>query len=296
MHEALGPSPHASLPPELIRALSVRSFPRWLSAVAFEWMVIAILFSIGYLIDHFVAWAVITVLMGSRMNGLGVLGHEGAHQLAANDRRLNDLASEVLCFWPVMTGIDDFRKFHFAHHRYLNTSRDPEIVFKTQFSKAQWALPMTRGKILGWFLLDLVGLGAIEILKAYRLMGKVGARSVIGPLCWWTVVGALLHLLHLDLVIVIWFIAMATSFWGFYRLRSWTEHVGDDATHRAQANWWQRFLVTPYCSWAHDEHHCHPSVPFWKRHRLRSADDPGVPMGALFASFSKLADRTVESP
>lgn len=281
-------APEARLAPELIRALSVRSFPRWLSAVAFEWTAIALLFALGYLLDHFVAWALISVLMGSRQNGLGVLGHEGAHGLAARNRRLNDLASEVLCFWPVMTGLADFRSFHFAHHRFINTTKDPEIIFKTQFSKSQWAVPASRTQIFGFFLLDLVGLGTIEILKAYRLMGKVGLRSIVGPLCWWAIVGPLLFLLHLELVILIWFLAMATSFWGFYRLRSWTEHIGDDATHRVQANWWQRFLVTPHCSWAHDEHHRYPSVPFWKRHELRPQEAPGVPMGALFASFSKL--------
>lgn len=121
---------------DAVRALSARSFRRWVWPVILEWTAIVLLFAVGFWIDRIWAWAAIIVLLGSRQNGLGVLGHDGSHYLAANNRRLNEVASEALCFWPVMTGIDDFRGFHFAHHRHFNTSQDPEIIFKMTMSKA----------------------------------------------------------------------------------------------------------------------------------------------------------------
>lgn len=291
VHAVPGLAEAPALPHTEIRALSARVFHRWLLPTLAEWTAIILLCIGGFAIDHWAAWALITVLIGSRQHALGVLGHDGAHYTAAENRKLNDLASELLCFWPVITGLEDFRRFHFDHHRHFGTDRDPELLFKNQWSTTQWRTPITRTRILLYFLMDCLGFGLYEVLKAYRLMGKVSLRSWLGPLLWWTVVGGLLFAFGWQLAILIWFIALGTSFWGFHRLRTWTEHVGTDATHRVHANWWQRLLITPHCSWSHDEHHNYPSIPFWQRHQLRSDTDPGVPMGEHFASFAPPTDR-----
>lgn len=276
-----------SLGQPLGRALAERKFHKWLLPALAEWAAIAGLFALGLAADQLAVWALVTVLIGSRQHGLGVLGHDGAHFAAARSRRVNDLASELLCFWPLLTGLHDFRRFHLDHHRHFTTERDPELLFKQHWSRRQWALPMTRGRIVRYFLLDLAGFGVVEVAKAYRLLGKSGPRSWLGPLAWWTVVGGGLHLLGLDVVIAVWALALLTSFWGFFRLRTWTEHVGTPSTHRVRANWWQRILITPHCSWSHYEHHAHPQVPFWRRHALRGPEARTVSMGELFASFGR---------
>jgi fatty acid desaturase len=270
--------------------LHAKVFHKWLLPVLYEWTAIVCLFIVGYLIDHVVAWAAVTILLGSRQHGLGVLGHDGAHFTAAKNRKLNDIASEVFCFWPLITGLGDFRNFHFNHHRHFGTDKDPELLFKNNWSKEQWELPMTRSRIISYFLLDLAGFGLLEVLKAYRLLGKTSLRSSLGPLAWWSVVGFLLYSFGLGLAIVIWFVALGTSFWGFHRLRTWTEHVGTSSTHRVRANWWQRILITPHCSWTHYEHHAYPSIPFWRRHELRHEEE-SINMGELFSSFSSASDR-----
>ncbi len=274
-----------------LRVWSERVFHKWLLPAVCEWFAIILLFAVGFMIDHFLIWALVTVLLGSRQHGIGVLGHDGAHFTASENRRVNDLASELLCFWPLITGLSDFRRFHFNHHRYFGTDKDPELLFKNRWSTAQWALPMTRARIITYFLLDLVGFGLLEVLKAYWLLGKTCRRSWLGPILWWCAVGTLLHVCGLAFAVVIWFIALGTSFWGFHRLRTWTEHVGTASTHCVQANWWQRILVTPHCSWSHYEHHAYPSVPFWRRHELRTQEAPTVGMGDLFASFSSVPNR-----
>lgn len=266
--------------------LCAKAFHKWMLPVLYEWAAIAGLYWIGFRIGHPVVWMVVVVLLGSRQHGLGVLGHDGAHFTAAKSKRVNDLASELFCFWPLMTGLGDFRRFHFNHHRHFGTEKDPELLFKNRWSERQWALPMTRARIVTYFLLDLVGCGLPELAKAYWLLGKVSLRSWLGPLAWWGLAGFLLYRSGLGLALGIWFLALGTSFWGFHRLRTWTEHVGTDSTHRVRANWWQRLLITPHCSWTHAEHHDHPSIPFWRREELRPQTDPGTPMGELFASFS----------
>lgn len=274
--------------------LSARNFRKWLIPALFEWAVIIGLFSLGFVLDHFVVWIVVTVLVGSRQHAIGVLGHDGAHFTAANSRQLNDVASEFLCFWPLITGLADFRKFHFDHHHHFGTDKDPELLFKNHWSTAQWTVPTSRARIITYFLLDLVGFGVFEVVKAYWLLGKTRMRSWLGPLLWWSFVGAVLYALGLEFAVVIWFAALGTSFWGFHRLRTWTEHVGTESTHRMHANWWQRILITPHGSWSHYEHHAHPSVPFWRRHELRARDSSTVTMGELFASFSQCSESSLE--
>lgn len=270
------------------KSLSTRVFHKWLLPALSEWAAIICLFAVGFVLDNFLVWVTVTVLVGSRQHGLGVLGHDGAHFTAAKNRRVNDVASELLCFWPLITGLADFRRFHFNHHRHFGTDKDPELLFKNHWSRTQWALPITRTRIIAYFLLDLVGFGLFEVVKAYWLLGKTCLRSWLGPLLWWSVVGSLLYICGLGFAAVIWFAALGTSFWGFHRLRTWTEHIGTESTHRVRANWWQRILITPHCSWSHYEHHAHPSVPFWRRHELREKEAPTMSMGELFASFSSV--------
>ena len=278
----------------IAKALSAPAFHRWLVPALGDWAAIVCAYALGFWLDQTVVWLAVIVLVGNRQHALGIMGHDGAHFAAARSKRLNDLASEVLCFWPLVTGLADFRRFHLNHHRYFNTDRDPELLFKNHWSRGQWQLPQSRAEIMGRFLLDMVGFGVYEVAKAYWLLGKTCARSWVGPACWWVVVGGLLYLAHLEFAIVIWFAALTTSFWGFFRLRTWIEHVGTDTTHRLRANWWQRLLITPHGSWSHYEHHDYPAVPFWRRHALRPSNAPTVTMQELFASFDARRSVPVE--
>ena len=259
---------------------------KWLVPAFSEWIAILLLFTIGFTAHNLVVWILVTIVLGSRQHALGVLGHDSAHFAASDNRTLNDISSELLCFWPLITGLADFRQFHLNHHRYFNTEKDPELLFKNHWSWRQWRLPMQRQQIVILFTLDLLGFGVIEVIKAYWLLGKSCLRSWIGPAAWWGIVGSILFMSGLGFAIVIWFAALLTSFWGFFRLRTWTEHVGSESTHRMDANWWQRILITPHCSWSHYEHHEYPAVPFWQRHQLRGADAKTVTMGELFSSFA----------
>jgi fatty acid desaturase len=256
-----------------------------------EWGMIGGLFAIGFLVEHLLVWAAVTVLLGSRQHALGLLGHESVHFTAAKSKRVNDVAAELMCFWPLVTGLAEFRRFHLAHHRHFGTERDPELLFKHKWSRSQFTLPATRGKITRQFLLDCVGFGLPEVIKAQWMLGRNTLRGWMGPIAWWACAGPLLYTIGLGFAAVIWFAALCTSFWGFHRLRVWTEHVGTDATHRIRANWWQRILITPHGSWSHPEHHAYPSIPFWRRHVLRPNDTETVTMGELFASFATMADR-----
>jgi fatty acid desaturase len=271
---------------DLLNAISKPRFDKWATATASEWIAIVAIYIVAVEIDLITTWCLAVVLIGSRQHALGVLGHDCAHYTAAKNRTLNDLAGELLCFWPLFSGLHDFRKHHFAHHRNFNTDKDPELLFKNQWSRSQWSLPRTRAQILGLFIGDLFGLGAIEIAKAFFLMGRTRPRSIVGPLAMWIVAIAALYHYKLTSIAFAWSVSLLTSFWGFFRLRTWTEHVGSDSTHFVEMNWWQRLFITPHGSWTHAEHHDYPFVPFWQRHRLRSKACNAMPFLRFLDSFS----------
>jgi fatty acid desaturase len=271
--------------PQSSPVLTTQVFRNWLVPALMEWGIIVLLFVVGYSLDCLLVWAGIVVLLGSRQHALGVLGHDGAHGAAAKNRQLNDWATQLLCMWPLGAGLGGFRRFHFQHHRHFGTDLDPELQFKNLWSKAQWKLPASKARIIGYFLLDLVGFGVPEVLKAFRLLGRVGFHDWAGPVLWWACAGTLLYLTGLWFVALVWVAALVTSFWGFFRLRTWTEHVGTTSTHRVHANWWQRLFITPHGSWSHYEHHDHPAMPFWSRESLREDGAQTITIGELLSSF-----------
>jgi len=263
-----------------MKELTRRVFHRWLVPALLEWAAIVALFWIGFTAHHWFVWILVVIVLGSRQHALGVLGHDGAHYTAARNKRVNDIASALLCFWPVLTSLADFRRFHYNHHRYFNSEYDPEIVFKNHMSARQWQIPISRKQILLYLVGDFCGLSALEVVKARRVLSMVGPefenapgrteRSAwkpwIGPCVWLVVVGSILYSTGLLIALAVWVIALLTSFWAFFRLRTWTEHGGTSSTHRIWLNRWQKLLITPHGSWSHYEHHAQPGIPFWSRH------------------------------
>ena len=97
-------------------------------------------------------------------------------------------------------------------------------------------------------------------------------KNWIGPLMTLAVIVAVLYSFHLLIALAVWYGALLTSFWAFFRLRTWTEHGGiienGETTHRIRLSFVERILITPHASWSHYEHHAHPGIPFWSRHKI----------------------------
>ncbi len=306
----------------MTKAFTRPVFYRWLIPVLLEWAAIIGLFAIGFAMHHWLVWVFVVILLGSRQQALGLLGHDGSHYTASRNIRLNDFTSALFCFWPALTSLGDYRRLHLNHHRYLNTERDPELIFKTKVCPRQWHARASRGRIAAFFLSDLFGFGLIEVMQARNLLRMRGPyfayipensrpaewKSWVGPIVWLFCITTLLYLTGYLFALLIWFAALGTSFWAFLRLRSWTEHPlpttagsaeikafpPESATHFVRLNWWQRLFIAPHNSWAHYEHHKHPGVPFWRLKEIgrddtgRSSDPQRTQrLGELFASFER---------
>ena len=277
---------------------SRRSFSKWLLPACGEWLVILAIYFIGCIANKWYLWPLCVVLIGSRQHALGVLGHDSAHFAATQSRLLNDLSANLLCFWPLLTTVKDFRSFHLRHHKFFDTPQDPELIFKS-WTPQKWKLPISRKRLIGYFLTDVIGLGIPEIMGAYKLLRQQHPDSWIGRAVFWSSASLFLVEWNMGRFLLVWFLAIPSSFWAFFRLRTWTEHVGTDSTHRVHANWWQRLLITPHGSWSHCEHHSYPAVPFWRRAAIRASHSDTITMRSLldrFAEKQNLGVQDVNSP
>ncbi len=68
------------------------------------------------------------VLVGAGQHQLSGLAHEGSHHILFRGRRLNDLASDWLCMFPLFSTTHHYRLQHLAHHQFVNDPvRDPDV-------------------------------------------------------------------------------------------------------------------------------------------------------------------------
>jgi fatty acid desaturase len=68
------------------------------------------------------------ILVGAGQHQLSGLAHEGSHYILFRNRILNDLASDLLCMFPLFASIYHYRLQHLAHHQFVNDpDRDPDV-------------------------------------------------------------------------------------------------------------------------------------------------------------------------
>lgn len=234
---------------------------RWLEAAFVDWTVIAIAMlaaeAFPWLIP--IAWFIV----GNRQHALGILGHDGAHQLIApKHRQWNDLICNLFTFWPLALPLEPYRKFHFDHHRFTNTEQDPEIRLK-RIGPCKMEPPFSVFRVVSHSILDLFGFGAPQIAA---FLHEVRARTWQDAIAYLFAILATLLLVSSGhwLVAVIWWVSVWTTFWHCFRLRVWSEHIGlgEGETLIFKPNWIQRAWFLPHNTWAHWEHHWWPSMAF----------------------------------
>lgn len=73
--------------------------------------------------------AVAVVLIGAGQHQLAGATHEATHHILFKNRWLNELASDLLCMYPLFSSTYHFRLHHLAHHNYVNDPvRDPDFA------------------------------------------------------------------------------------------------------------------------------------------------------------------------
>ena len=234
---------------------------RWVAAAAIDWVVIIAGISLSYVSPWFVPMSLLIV--GNRQHALGILGHDGAHQLVVRRSKfLNSLLTNMLTFYPLGLSLKEFREFHWDHHRNVNNDKDPEVKLKATWPNPI-AGPVTRKKVVLHALCDLFGCGVTHTLHFFWRVRPRRVSDCGAIVSLYAVVGVLFAN-GIYLAPLIWVISLVTTFWFWFRFRVWTEHVGleEGETHIIDPPLWQKLLILPHNTWCHHEHHACPSTPF----------------------------------
>jgi fatty acid desaturase len=85
--------------------------------------------------------------IGALQHQLAGLAHEGAHHILFRNRYQNELASDWLCMFPLLTTTHHYRLQHLAHHQFVNDpERDPDLS-QLQASGHWLTFPLTKRQL-----------------------------------------------------------------------------------------------------------------------------------------------------
>jgi fatty acid desaturase len=220
------------------------------------------------------------VWIATRQHALMILLHEGTHYRLFRNRKVNDWISELVLAWPVLISARSYRRNHFAHHRYLNTERDPDWVRRN--GDPAWVFPKRPIELATLLLSDLTGFGAIVLV---RLLKTVASRDESAPpgflaakYSFYLIVAVAAVWTHtLKAVLLFWFVPLFTCLVFIFRIRSIAEHSALTGTGSILAqtrttfpSLLERVLFAPKNVNYHLEHHLFPSVPFYRLPKLHT--------------------------
>jgi fatty acid desaturase len=208
-----------------------------------------------------------------------VLVHEGTHYLLFRNRRLNAVVSELLLAWPLFITTRAYRGSHFAHHRHVNTEKDPDLMRK---QNSEWEFPKTWRALAILLLKDAVGLNTYQqLLEAADLSDPKEQQSRrFEPYGWArvlyyaVVLAGVTYFRVWPLFLLFWIVPLLTWLKMILRIRSIAEHFGIENDHvytRSRTTLpsrFERLFVAPRNINFHLDHHLYPSVPFFRLPRL----------------------------
>ncbi len=271
---------------ELLKTLSTVKTWKWISTVALDWLVIAIVVASCLYWNRWFAWLVAILVIGNRQHALAILMHEGVHYRVSDRHWLNDLLSDLLTGYAVFMPTANYRVFHLDHHRWLDTPRDPEGRFFKAFPK-DTKFPQSTARFAFVVLRDLSGMWPFPLGVLMKLIwGLPGQkRSYLLPIAalHGTVAATAYAMGGLHIYLLLWIVPLVTVFPAIFRIRAVAEHHGieesgmeryarefPDVLHTTRSIQGRvgRVLFGPHGMNYHLEHHLHPSVPFYNLPQL----------------------------
>jgi fatty acid desaturase len=275
--------------PSRLRALSRVQPVRAALHIALEWTAILAAAWLCWSHWHPALYVLCVAFIGARQHALLVLMHDGSHHRLFPDRRVNDWIGEIFLAWPfVAFSMQSYRRSHFAHHRYVNSDRDPDWVRK---QNPEWEFPKGRIALARVLLASLFGGGVLRQIRYAREIG--GKRSVSEAPA--TGAGRALRTARVVFLVLLaavilgggllvpfvlfWVVPFATWTQLVLHLRSIAEHFAlerdprDDlygGTRNTFANAFDRVFIASKNVGLHLDHHLYPSVPFYRLPELHA--------------------------
>jgi fatty acid desaturase len=244
-------------------------------------------------------FAILALCAIRNFNCAAQLVHESDHGTLFRDPRLNRSLGNLFAYLLGYTRTGH-RAAHMDHHLYLNTDRDPDIIFSQPDASA--------AAMLKGLLSDLFFVSAIKRLLQYsqsdRATYSVSPWRRLTARYFLRMAGTMIPVAVTQAVLLAVF-TVAGGPWAYLllhvlpimtlyplqiRVRSIAEHGFEASYHptspqeawmtrTSRLNVLERFIVAPFGQYLHYEHHVFPSIPNYNLsqvHRLLVA--AGIPM------------------
>lgn len=258
---------------ELSRVNSVISFTH----IAIEWSAVV---AAAYLCARhfsFPLYLLTIAFIGARQHSLIVLMHDGAHYRLHKNRGINDFVGEAFLAYPfLLFTMRDYRRNHFAHHRAVNTDRDPDWVRK---QTDDWKFPKSPFGMVKLLVLNALGVGFFRFFLAALALPKsrLDHRSYLRVVYLLAGCAVITYLGEWRSVLLYWLVPLLTWAQFAFHVRSIAEHFAlpkkdgvYGETRTVIANVLDRTFVGCKNVNYHLEHHLFPSVPFFRLPRLHA--------------------------
>lgn len=268
----------------------------WVMDMLLDWAVIVATFFAYAWIDSLWFAPVAALIVGARIQALGLLVHDATHRVAFKTKWLNEFLGETLVAWPLFIVIEKgYRPWHFDHHRHLGTDHDPEL--DSYRADSPYDKAVTWRRVWRIFAMDMLGLGIIDLFKFLKAIFPYKEPwRILGPLSLYAVFFAVTWYFGALWIFFLWLWSIVAGFWSVFRIRTWTEHVGveprgKETSHRFSPGWLSgspgligKFLFFPHNTFCHYEHHKYPQVPYYHLPGVRAVEQsrPVLPLGELF--------------
>jgi fatty acid desaturase len=121
------------------------------------------------------------LVIGASHHQLAGAGHEATHHTLFKNRLLNELASDWLCMFPILSTTYSFRLFHLAHHQFINDpQRDPDFALLER--SGHWLrFPVSKAKFLWKIFSQFLLVGLVRYILARFRFNAVGVAVEGSP-------------------------------------------------------------------------------------------------------------------
>jgi fatty acid desaturase len=239
-----------------------------------EWSMILIAICLADRFWHPLLYVGVIAFIGARQHALMILMHDGVHRRLYPNRSFNDWVSEIFLAWPNLVSARAYRRNHFAHHRYLNTPKDPDWARRQ--GDSAWVFPKKWTELGRLLLRDVSGLNTLRLLALARSLmttdtGVSKGFLFLRYMFYFVVLAGMLWAGATRFLLMYWFVPLFTWLIFIFRIRSIAEHsaIGKGTavysqTRTAVLGMLERIFFAPKNVSYHLEHHFFPSVPFYR--------------------------------
>ena len=265
------------------KTLGQRNTIRGLWPVLFDWLVVALMVGVCIRYPNPFLYVLCVFVIGARMMGMWVLLHEGSHCSLTKHRKLNDTVSKLFLAWPIFLSFKYFKDTHLAHHKYLKSEKDPEVML-TKFD--EFRFPLKKDRLFIVLLKDFLGINFLiysirglwefvqpnESGKGFfsKLVDFLKSVSPVRFVYYAAIIAATIYFGVFHYFLLFWIVPYLTWYQVVFRIRLISDHFfadepADYPTRTVMVSLFERIFVVPhnYVNF-HTEHHLYSGIPGYK--------------------------------